>query len=51
MKYFFIFNTLLLAFMFYVIVEGVKWKQRCIDAGGIPAGAVCVNPAAIIEVD
>ena len=51
MKYFFIFNTLLLAFMFYLIVEGEMWKKRCVDAGGMAAGAVCVNPAAIIEVE
>ena len=51
MKYFFFFNTLLLAFMLYLIVEGEIWRHRCVDAGGMPAGSVCVNPAAIIEVD
>lgn len=29
-----------------------QWKDRCKDAGGIPAShMVCVNPGAIIEVD
>jgi hypothetical protein len=42
-----ILTTCLLGFL---IFEHEQWKQRCIDAGGVPAGA-CINPASVIEVD
>jgi hypothetical protein len=52
MKYFFFVPPILLTIlMFYLIIMDTKWKQRCEDAGGVPASSVCVNPAAVIEVD
>lgn len=30
---------------------GVTNDQKCHDAGGIPVKGVCINPAAIIEVE
>ena len=36
----------------YVSFEEAAWRDRCRDAGGIPAShVVCVNPGAVIEVD
>ena len=51
MKFIFAFNFFLLALMFLMIFENEKLKQRCHDAGGVPAASVCINPAAVIEVD
>ena len=51
MKFIFAFSFFLLALMFLLIVENERWKQRCHDAGGVPAASVCVNPSAVIEVD
>jgi hypothetical protein len=51
MKLFWAFNILLFILIGLMIVEHEKWKQRCEDAGGVPASSVCVNPAAVIEVD
>jgi hypothetical protein len=51
MKYLFTIMFLLSAMMFYLIIVDVKWRQKCIDAGGVPSAGVCVNPAAVIEVD
>jgi hypothetical protein len=47
----------IIALMFLSLIawsgyEEVAWQDRCKDAGGIPAKhMVCVNPAAVIEVD
>ena len=47
---------LVLAFMYLSLVayfgfQVVSWKERCRDAGGIPASGVCINPGTVIEVD
>ena len=50
---------LLMTAMFFCIAiiaydgfEQSMWKDRCKDAGGIPAShSVCVNPGAVIEVE
>lgn len=48
---------LMILFMFLCIVaydgfEQSTWRDRCKDAGGIPAShMVCVNPGAVIEVE
>ena len=49
-----VFLIVLLMYMtlvIYVGFENAQWKERCRDAGGIPASSVCVNPGAVIEVD
>jgi hypothetical protein len=51
MKYLFTLMALLIGLMFYLIIEDVRLKRRCIDAGGVPSASVCVNPSAVIEVD
>jgi len=47
---------LVLLFMYLSLVtyfgfQVASWKERCKDAGGIPASGVCINPGAVIEVD
>ncbi len=34
----------------FLLFEHEQWKQRCEDAGGVPAGA-CINPASVIDLD
>lgn len=41
-----------LALNVWIGYEESAWKQRCKDAGGVPAKfMVCINPGAVIEVD
>ena len=47
---------LVLLFMYLSLVtyfgfQVASWKERCKDAGGIPASSVCINPGAVIEVN
>ena len=50
-----VFMVLLLVFLSleaYVGIEEALWRQRCKDAGGVPAShVVCINPGAVIEVE
>ena len=51
--YLFVMSALLLTLLgqAYVTFEESKWRDKCKDAGGYPAGHfVCVNPGAVIEV-
>ena len=49
-----VFLIVLLMYMVLVTYVGfteAQWKERCRDAGGIPASSVCINPGSVIEVD
>lgn len=35
----------------FSIYTDVKFDQKCEDAGGVRAASVCINPAAVIEVE
>ena len=42
---------MLYAAVVWLTIEDVRFNKKCVDAGGLKAGSICVNPSAIIEVE